>query len=84
LSAGAHLDTKTHTNTQATLKTQANTWQGMIENQHFHSSTASKYSATRNTHTHSSDESPAKMSGERSDNVLLDKERALYQGEKEN
>ena len=44
--------TVTHTHTQATLKTQENTCQVMIDNQHFHSSTVSRYSATRNTHTH--------------------------------
>jgi hypothetical protein len=37
--AGAHRDTKTISHTHATLKTQANTCQVMIENQHFHSST---------------------------------------------
>ncbi len=44
MSAGAHRDTKIHTHTQATLKTQGNTCQEMIENQHFHSSTVSQYS----------------------------------------
>ena len=44
--------THTHTHTQATLKTQANTRQGKIGNQHFHLTTVSQYSATRNTHTH--------------------------------
>ncbi len=46
-----HTVTQTHTHTQATLKTQANTCQEMIENQHSHSSTVSQY-ATTNTHTH--------------------------------
>jgi hypothetical protein len=75
--------TVTHTHTQATLKTQANTCQVLIENQHFHSSTVSQYSVTRNTHTHRSDESPSKMFGGRSDNWLLDKTSHLYQGETE-
>ncbi len=44
-----HTLTRTHTDTQATLKTQANTCQEMIKNQHFHACTASQYSATRNT-----------------------------------
>jgi len=35
LSAGAHRDTKAQTHTQATLKTQANTCQVMIENPSF-------------------------------------------------
>ena len=55
----------------------------LIENQHFHSSTVSQYSATRNTHTHESDESPAKMSGGRADNWLLFKESPLCRGETE-
>jgi hypothetical protein len=63
--------THTHTHTHATLKTQANTCQVMIENQNFHSSTLSQYSATRNTHTHPSEESPAKTPGGRADNWLL-------------
>jgi hypothetical protein len=50
LSAGAHRDTK-YTHTQATLKTQANTCQVMIANQHLHSTTVSQYSATTNTNT---------------------------------
>jgi hypothetical protein len=74
---------KTHIHTQATIKTQANTSQKMMENQHFHSSTVSQYSATRNTHTHPSHESPAKMSGCRADNWLLSKESCLYRGETE-
>ncbi len=73
----------THTHTQATLQTKANTFQVIIENQHFHSSTASQYSATRHTHTHRSDESPAKMSGGRTDNWLPHKPRPLYPGETE-
>jgi hypothetical protein len=81
LSAGAHRDTNTHT--QATLKTQANTCQEMIGNQHFHSSTPSQYSATRNTHTHWSDESPVKTSDGRADNLLSDKSSCLYRGETE-
>jgi hypothetical protein len=55
----------------------------MIENQHFHSSTVSQYSATRNTQTHRSCESPAKISGGRADNWLLYKERCLHRGETE-
>ncbi len=47
-----HTVTQTHTHTQATRKTQAYTCQVMIENQHFHSSTVSQYSAPSNTHTH--------------------------------
>ncbi len=71
-SPGAHRDTKhTHTHTQATPKTQANACQVMIENQHLHSSSISQYSATRNTHTHWSDESPVKTPGNRADNWLL-------------
>jgi hypothetical protein len=62
-------DTKTHIHTQATLETQANTRQVMMENQHLF--TVSQSSATRNTHTHQSDERPAKMSGGRADNWLL-------------
>jgi hypothetical protein len=69
--AGAHRDTKTtHIHTQPTLNTQANACPVMIENQHVHSSTVSQYSATRNTHTHESDESPAKTPGGRADNWL--------------
>jgi hypothetical protein len=79
-SAGAHRDTNTHTHT---LKTQANTCQAMIENQHFHSSTVCQYSATRNTNTHWSDESPAKTPDGRADNWLLFKKRYLYRGETE-
>jgi hypothetical protein len=70
-----------HTYTQPTLKTQANACQVMIENQHVQSSTVSQYSATRNTHTHPSDESPAKTSGGRADNWLLIKSSTLYRGE---
>ncbi len=43
--------THTHTHTQATLKTQANTCQGMIENQHFHLTTVPQHSVTGNTHS---------------------------------
>ena len=75
------VNTWTHTHTQATLKTKGKTGQVMIENQHFHSSTVFQYSATRNTHTHWSDESPAKMSGGSADNWLLDKPSDLYRGE---
>ena len=75
--------THTHTHTQDTLKTQGNTGQAMIENQHFHSSTVSQYSATRNTHTHRSDERPAKMPRGRADNWLLFKLSDLYRGETE-
>jgi hypothetical protein len=78
LSAGAHRDTKTHTRITKHRKTQANTCQVMIENQHFHSSTASQYSAT-----HQSFESPAKTPGGTVDNWLLDKSRFLYRGETE-
>ena len=39
--------------------------------------------ATRNTHTHRSDESPAKMSSGRADNWLLSKSSVLYRGETE-
>jgi hypothetical protein len=78
-----HTMTHTHTHTQATQKTQANTWQVMIENQHCHSTTVSQYSATKNTQTHSSDESPAKTPGGRADNWLLDKTSVLYRGETE-
>ena len=78
---------KTHTHspshTQATLKTQVNACRVMVENQHFHSGSASQYSATRNTHTHTSDESPAKMSGGRADKMLLFKSSTLYRGETE-
>ncbi len=59
------------THSQATLKTQVKRWQEMIDNQHFHSSTVSQYSVTRNTHTHWSDESPAKTPGGSADNWLL-------------
>ncbi len=55
----------------------------MIDNQHFHSSTASQCSATGNTHTHASDESPEKTPGDRADNWLLDKTSDLYRGETE-
>jgi hypothetical protein len=55
----------------------------MIENQHCHSSTVSQYSATRNTHTHTSDEGPDKMSGGRSDNWLWLKWIYLHRGETE-
>jgi hypothetical protein len=41
------------------------------------------YSATRNTHTHSSDESPAKTPGSRTENWLSDKKSCLYRGETE-
>jgi hypothetical protein len=68
----------THTHTQATLKTQANTCQEMVEN-----TQVSKYSTTRNKHTHWSDESPAKMSGGRTDNWLLFKPSPLYGRETE-
>jgi hypothetical protein len=64
----ARRDTNTHTHTQAILKTQSNTRQVIIEKQHLHSSNVSQYSATRKTHTHPSDESPAKMSVCRADN----------------
>ncbi len=74
---GAHRDTKKHAHT---LKTQANTCQVMIDNQHFHSSTVSQYSATRNTHTHWSDESPEKTPDGRADNWLLTKISSLYRG----
>ena len=73
-------DTDNLSHTQTTLKRQANTCQAMIENQHFHSSTASQYPATRNTHTHTSDESPPKTPGSRADNWLLFKEIVLYRG----
>jgi hypothetical protein len=76
-----HTVTHEETNTQATLKTQANTCQAMIENQHLHSSTLSQYSATRNTRTHWSNESPEKMTVDRFDNWLLDKSSSLYRGE---
>jgi hypothetical protein len=62
--------TNTRTHKQATPKTQANTRQVMIGNQHLHSSTVSQYSATTNTQTHQSDESPAKTPGGRADNWL--------------
>jgi hypothetical protein len=52
LAAGARRDTTKQTHTKATIETQANTRQKIMENQHFHSSTVSQYSATRNT-THS-------------------------------
>jgi hypothetical protein len=81
LSAGPHRDTNTHTHTKATLKGQDSTCQVMIENQHIHSSPASQYSATRNSHTHWRDESPTKRSGGRTDNWLLFKPRYLYRGE---
>ena len=51
--------------------------------QHFHASTVSQYSATRNTHTHWRDESSAKTPGDRTDNWLLNKLRFLYRGETE-
>ncbi len=72
-----------NTHTQPALKTQVTSCQVMIENQHFHSSTVSQHSATTHTHTHSSDESPVKTSGGRSDNWLEDKPRCLYRGETE-
>jgi hypothetical protein len=54
---------------------------------HTHSTLSLKhstlYTSTRNTHTHQSDESPAKTSGGRADNWLLDNERYLYRGETE-
>ncbi len=74
--------THTHTHTQ-TLKTQENKCQAMMERQHFRKSTVSQYSATTNTHTHRSDESPAKTPGSRADNWLLDKPRDLYRGQTE-
>ncbi len=46
-----HTETHTHTHKQTTLKTQTNTCQVMIENQHVHSSTVSQDSVTRNTHS---------------------------------
>ncbi len=55
----------------------------MIENQHVHSSTVSQYSATRNTHTHESDESPAKTPDGRADNWLAFKSSHLYPVETE-
>jgi hypothetical protein len=55
----------------------------MIENQHFRSNKVSQYSETRNTHTHLSDESPAKTPGGRADNWLFVKLRNLYRGETE-
>jgi hypothetical protein len=70
----------THTQTQATLKTQANTCHVMIENQHFYWSTVSEYSITSNTHTYKSNESPAKTPAGRADNRLPDKRRVLYRG----
>jgi hypothetical protein len=54
-----------------------------VKNQHFHSTTVSQYSATRNKHTHPRIESPAKMPGGRDDNWLYSKERPLYRGETE-
>ncbi len=72
---------KKNTHTQTTLKTQANTCPEMIEIQNFHSSTAYQYSATRNTHTHCSDESPAKTPSDRADNWLLFKWSSLYRRE---
>ncbi len=64
-------------------KRQANTCQVMIENQHLHSSTVSQYSTTKNTHTHESDESPAKTPGSRTDNWLSDKTSILSREETE-
>jgi hypothetical protein len=53
LSAGAHRDTKTHTHKQATLKTQANTCQVMIENQHIlYTFTQAQYLSTQQRGTH--------------------------------
>ena len=75
-----HTHTHTHTqatltkkHTQANLKTQANKCKVLIENQHFHSTTVSQYSATKKTHTHSSDESPSKTPGGRVDSLFLSK-----------
>ena len=72
--------TQKHAHTQQTL---VNRSPAMIENQHLHSSTVSQYSATRNTNTHRSDESPEKPSGGRADNRLLRKSSDLYPGETE-
>jgi hypothetical protein len=82
LSAGAHRDTNTHT--QATLKTQANTCQVIIviQHQNFHSSTHLS-TQPQETHTHPSDESPAKTPGGRADNWFSDNSILLYREEKQ-